>query len=58
MKIILKILSAIGLVLTLAPSIMVFTGTITLDTHKMFMLVGTFLWFATAPFWMNKKAAD
>ena len=58
MKLILKILSVIGLILTLVPSFMVFTGTITLDTNKWLMLIGTIVWFTTAPFWMNKKAAE
>ncbi len=58
MKMILKIISAIGLILTLAPSFMVFSGAITIDSHKWLMLLGTILWFVTAPFWMNKKAAD
>ena len=58
MKMILKIISAIGLILTLVPSFMVFSGSITLDMHKWLMLLGTIMWFVTAPFWMNKKAAD
>ena len=58
MKAILKILSFIGLFMTVAPSFMVFSGSITLDMHKWLMLLGTLLWFVTAPFWMNKKATD
>jgi hypothetical protein len=55
MKAFLKILSATGLILTLAPSFMVFSGVITLDMDKWLMLLGTIMWFVTAPFWMNKK---
>ncbi len=55
MKIILKIVSFIGLLLTLFPSFFVFLKTIEFDTHKNLMLLGTVMWFATAPFWMNKK---
>ena len=58
MKFILKILSAVGLVLTVVPSFMVFNGSITLEMHKWLMLLGTILWFSTAPFWMNKEAAE
>jgi len=58
MKAFLKILSAIGLILTLAPSFMVFSGTISLDMDKWLMLIGTIIWFFTAPFWMNKKAEE
>lgn len=58
MKSILKIFSAIGLILTVIPSFMVFSGAISLDINKWLMLLGTILWFSTAPFWMNKKATD
>jgi len=58
MKMILKIISFIGLILTVLPSFMVFSGSITLDMHKWLMLLGTILWFVTAPFWMNKNATE
>ncbi len=54
MKLIIKIISYIGLGLTLIPSIMVFTGDATLESNKMLMLIGTVLWFISAPSWMNK----
>ena len=55
MKLLLMILSYIGLGLTLIPSILVFHGDISGDQNKYLMMVGTILWFVTAPFWMNKK---
>lgn len=55
---ILKIVSYIALLLTVIPSILVFTGTIELETHKLLMLFGTIVWFLTAPFWLNKKAVE
>ena len=55
-KTILKIASFAGLVLTLIPSILVFSQGIDLDSNKNLMLLGTVLWFATSPFWMNKKS--
>jgi hypothetical protein len=58
MKTILKIVSFIGLILTVVPSILVFNDSITLDMHKWLMLLGAILWFVTAPFWMNKKATE
>jgi hypothetical protein len=58
MKTILKILSALGLIMTLVPSFLVFNGFMTLDMNKWLMLLGTILWFVTAPFWMNKNATD
>lgn len=51
---IIKIISYIGLGLTLIPSFLVFTGNITLDFSKNLMLIGTILWFLSAPSWMNK----
>jgi hypothetical protein len=55
MKTILKILSFAGLLLTLVPSLMVFAGTIEITHHKTLMLLGTFLWFTTAPFWLGRQ---
>jgi hypothetical protein len=39
------ILALSGLLLTLLPSILVFTGDIRLEEHYRIMLVGTLLWF-------------
>jgi hypothetical protein len=55
MRTILKILSFVGLILTIVPAVLVFVNIIELTTHKNLMLLGTILWFGTAPFWMNKK---
>ena len=58
-KMLLKIISYIGLILTLFPSFLVFMKLIELDTNKYLMLFGTLLWFICSPFWMNKtKKAD
>ena len=54
-KLILKIISYAGLVLTLIPSFLVFTKVIGFETNKHLMLLGTVLWFGTCPFWMNKS---
>ena len=56
MRSLLKIVSLIGLLATIVPSLLVFWGVITLDSNKVLMIIGTLLWFSTAPFWMNKKA--
>lgn len=55
MQTILKIISYIGLILTVGPSFLVFSGVIDLSLHKTLMLIGTLLWFGTAPFWMNRQ---
>jgi hypothetical protein len=54
MKTIIKLISYIGLALTLIPSFLVFSGNATLDSSKIFMLIGTIIWFVSAPSWMNK----
>jgi hypothetical protein len=50
----LKIFSFIGLGLTLIPSFLVFQGIIEPSLSKTLMLVGTIIWFFTAPQWLNK----
>ncbi len=58
MKTILKILSFLGLCLTFLPSIFVLSRTISMQNHKNLMLIGVFLWFLTAPFWMKSKSLE
>ena len=58
MKKILIILSYIGLGLTVIPSFFVFKGIITWNLHAQLMLAGMFVWFLTAPFWMQKKKGE
>jgi hypothetical protein len=55
MKQLLKYVSLLGLLLTVVPSFLVFTGTIDMGMHKTLMLLGTFLWFIPAPFWIKKS---
>jgi hypothetical protein len=50
---ILRLVSFVGLGLTVAPAFLVFTGALTWRAHAVWMFVGTVLWFATAPFWMR-----
>ena len=53
MTTLLKLLSAVGLALTIVPAALVFLAGMDWDTHALLMGVGTALWFATAPFWMR-----
>jgi hypothetical protein len=55
MKVLLIIISVIGLGLTIIPSILVFLQSISLESHKQFMLFGMIMWFATAPFWIKEQ---
>lgn len=58
MKKLLISFSLLSLLLTIVPSFLVFYGIMTLETNKTLMLIGTIGWFATAPYWMNKKLSD
>jgi hypothetical protein len=55
MTILLKLISLTGLALTVVPSMLVFTESISFDMHTNLMVVGMVLWFATSPFWMKEK---
>lgn len=55
MKVLLIILSVIGLGLTIIPSVLVFLQDITMESHKQLMFVGMILWFATSPFWIKEQ---
>jgi len=54
----LKVLSFLGLGLTVVPSFLVFADVIVWGTHATLMLVGTLLWFATSPFWIKEDVAE
>jgi uncharacterized membrane protein YjjP (DUF1212 family) len=54
LKLLLKLLSAIGFILTILPSFFVFNNIIDLNTDKLLMFIGTIIWFSSSPFWMNK----
>ena len=51
----LKIVSFLGLAGTIIPSILVFMGSISSSQNTFIMAISMVLWFATAPFWINKK---
>ncbi len=55
MKTLVKLISVVGLGLTIVPAFLVFFHKITLQNHYHLMLIGTIVWFVSAPFWMNKK---
>ena len=53
-KLLLKVISIAGLVVTIAPSFFVFNNNISLAEGKTLMFLGTAVWFIVAPFWMNR----
>ncbi len=58
MTTLLKILSYGGLALTIAPAALVFAGVLPWRIHAALMLAGAALWFAAAPFWMDRADAS
>lgn len=54
MKLLIKLISYTGLVLTLVPALLVFAGIINLNSFKVLLILGGLMWFTTAPFWVNK----
>jgi len=52
---VLKLISFLGLALTVVPAFLVFTGSMGWGTHATLMLLGAVLWFGSAPFWMREK---
>lgn len=58
MKTILKILSLLGLGLTLVPSLLVFYRVIDKPLHFVLMGIGVVLWFVSAPFWMKNPSLE
>ena len=54
MKLVLKIISYIGIGLTIIPSILFLMGKIELPQLKLYMLIGVFVWFGSAVFWVGK----
>ena len=55
MKALGRILGIIGLVLTVIPSFLVFSDTISIDGNKAIVLVGTVCWFIGAPLALKKQ---
>ncbi|WP_299530136.1 hypothetical protein [Ulvibacterium sp.] len=55
MKAVLKIISYLGLALTIIPVFFVLGGSLDDASYKTLLLVGTLCWFFTAPFWMFGK---
>lgn len=58
MTALLKLLSFVGLGLTVVPAFLVFADVIVWETHATLMLVGTILWFATSPFWIQEDVTE
>lgn len=56
MKRILQIISLAGLLLTIVPPVLFFHGNVSHTTQNMLMLIGAFIWFISAFFWLGSKS--
>ncbi|MCD4709455.1 MAG: hypothetical protein K8R52_01300 [Bacteroidales bacterium] len=55
MKNFFKILAVVGLLMTLVPSIIFYFNVIEIGQMKLYMAIGTLLWFAGAIPWLGQK---
>lgn len=58
MKILARILSAVGLSLIFVPSCMYFFGAIDKPQMNWLMIIGTALWFLSAPLWIGATSPE
>jgi hypothetical protein len=57
MKNLLKTLSLLGLIMTIAPPVLLYSGKIEMGDMKLWMGIGMLAWMLSAPFWINSKAS-
>ncbi|MFN3760210.1 MAG: hypothetical protein ACK4SF_13450 [Algoriphagus aquaeductus] len=58
MKSLLKIISLIGLILSIVPPVLFFLGKAELNSMKLWMGIGMLAWMLTAPFWINRQQEE
>lgn len=56
MKRVLQLLSLAGLLLTIVPPVLFFHDDISQSNQNFLMLIGAFVWFVSAFFWLGKKS--
>ena len=56
MKTAARLISLVSLAGTILPPVLFFTGHMSLDATKVWMLVATITWFAATPFWMDRQS--
>jgi|OpeIllAssembly_1097287.scaffolds.fasta_scaffold807750_2 hypothetical protein len=55
MRTLAQLVSAAALVGTIAPSLLLFAGVVSLEQVKWWMLVATIAWFVATPVWMDRR---
>jgi len=58
MKRLAQIVSVVALGLTVAAPMLFFADRLELPNAKLWMLAAAVAWFASAPFWMERRARD
>jgi hypothetical protein len=58
MKTTARVVSFLALAGTIMPAILFVADRITLDQTKLWMLVATVVWFASAPLWMDRQSGN
>lgn len=58
MKTALRLVSYLGLALSVVPSLLVWAGKIDMSTNYMLLNVGMFLWFGSAVFWIKREKTE
>jgi hypothetical protein len=58
MKLMLQIISMVGILLTIVPPILFFLGKISHSSQNFWMLIGAIIWFASASFWLGRKVKE
>ena len=54
----LRLISYLGLALTIVPSLLVFAGALPHETNLRLMALGALLWFGTAVFWIKPDKTE
>lgn len=58
MKTLLKLVSFVGLALTILPAVFVFVGALPVERHYLLAAVGMALWFGSAVLWIKPEKTD
>jgi len=58
MQILLRVVSYLGLALTVGPALLVFAGSLEPATCHRLMIVGMLLWFGAGVFWIKPEKTE
>jgi hypothetical protein len=58
LKLVLQLVSFVGLALTIVPAVLVFLGVVSKGAYLQWMVAGMVIWFGTAVFWIKPDGLD